>query len=85
MADSKQGKKAPKKAAGTASGSRSKTVELAKKLALAVIREHGLPAEIVQELRDAGVVIPDEVVAKIGGYYQEAPHTSYGYKSKKKK
>lgn len=83
MPDSTHGKKTPKKAAGTAQGSRSKTVELAKKLALAVIREHGLPMEIQDELRAAGV--DEEVIERIGGRHYDAPHQSYGYKSKKKK
>ena len=66
-----------------AKGSRSRTVELEKKLALAVIREHGLPPEIQDELRAAGV--SDAVIERIGNYRYAQPHNTAGYKRPKKK
>ncbi|HKH47582.1 MAG TPA: hypothetical protein VKM72_23235 [Thermoanaerobaculia bacterium] len=77
MADSTHGKKG-KKSTGGKAGSSSKTVELAKKLAAAVIREHGLPKEITDELASSGV--SQEVLERIGGQSQadHVPHQSKG-------
>ena len=69
--------------ASKAKGSRSKTEEIAKKLALAVIREHGLPPEIQEELLAADV--PPEVIERIGGYHYNAPHGAWGYSKHKHK
>ena len=83
MADSTQGKKTPaKRPAKSRQAPKSRTVELAQKLALAVIREYGLPEEIREELLDAGV--SSIVIDKIGGAYDDHPHGAYGYKRKKK-
>lgn len=58
----------------------AKTTELAKKLAAAVIREHGLPKEIVRDLRKAGV--SQDVIDRIGGARNDAPFHTKGYKKK---
>lgn len=93
MADA-TGRKAPKKSPakkkspappGQGGSPSRKTMELARKLAVAVIREHGLPEEIKADLRAAGV--PDEILESVGGSrsYVSHPHThtSSGYKKKK--
>jgi hypothetical protein len=68
---------AAKPAQAPAAGS---TVELAKQLAAAVIREHGLPDEVAGKLREAGV--SQEVLDRLGGDYQGgAPHQpGYGHR-----
>jgi ribonuclease D len=62
----------------------SNTVKQAKKLALAVIREHGLPDEIIAELAEAGV--RREILERFhpGGHGDDyfAPHGAWWNKKK---
>ena len=84
MATKKTSAKPPvKKPAGTSAKKPVGTIELAKQLAAAVIREHGLPKEIADQLRKAGV--SQEIIDKLGGDESGAvPHTYYVDKGKGK-
>lgn len=83
MAGTKKGpQKAPRKAAGPAKVPSNKTTTLARKLAAAVIEEYGLPKEIAEKLLAAGV--PQTVIDRVGGAYNNDPHTNGGYKRPKK-
>jgi hypothetical protein len=80
MATKKTPAKPPvKKPASTSAKKPAKTagtIELAKQLAAAVIREHGLPKEIADQLRKAGV--SQEVIDQLGGDYAGgAPHNPH--------
>jgi hypothetical protein len=80
VADSRRGTKSPDKTPPRTSPA-SKTEKLAKQLALEVIREHGLPKEIKEQLLSAGV--DPEIIERIGGHHFDHPHGAYGYKRKK--